>query len=337
MIASHTVRRRLAMTAVAVSAVILGAAAYWTLGPREPVARTSAFSAQDIGPDISAWLAAQEADIPNLRPDAAKEIVWAYPASRARTPLAIVYIHGFSASKAELRPVPDMIARKLGANLFYTRLAGHGRNEAAMAEASVGDWLDDLSEAVAIGRRIGEKVVIIGTSTGGALTAYGASLPGMLDGVAGVVLVSPNFAVRDWRSFLLTMPYARQIVPFLHGDTYGEAPRSQPADEAADTYGWTRGFPTVALLPMAALAQAAAAVDFASIHTPALFILSPADKVVDASVTLEAANQWGGPHQVLQIDDSTDPSQHLIAGDLRSPQTSQRVADAIADWIASLP
>ena len=88
---------------------------------------------------------------------------------------------------------------------------------------------------------------------------------------------------------------------------------------------------------MAALAQAAAAVDFASIHTPALFILSPADKVVDASVTLEAANQWGGPHQVLEIDDSTDPSQHLIAGDLRSPQTSQRVADAIADWIASLP
>lgn len=337
MIASHTVRRRLAMAAVAVSALILGAAAFWTLGPREPVARTSEFAAGDIGPDISAWLAAGEADIPNLRPDAAKEIVWAYPASRARTPVAIVYIHGFSASKAELRPVPDMVARTLGANLFYTRLAGHGRNEAAMAEPTVGDWLDDLSEAVAVGRRIGEKVVIVGTSTGGALTAYGASLPDMLDGVAGVVLISPNFAVRDWRSFLLTMPYARQIVPFLHGDTYGEAPRSQPADEAADTYGWTRGFPTVALLPMAALAQTAAAIDFSAIHIPALFVLSPADKVVDASVTLEAAGRWGGPHQVLEIDDSTDPSQHLIAGDLRSPQTNQRVADAIADWIAALP
>lgn len=337
MIASNTAKRRLALAAVAFSAIILGAAAFWALGPREPVARTSAFSARDIGPDISAWLAAREADIPNLRPEAAKEIVWAYPASRARTPVAIVYIHGFSASKAELRPVPDLVARQLGANLFYTRLAGHGRNEAAMAEPTVGDWLDDLAEAVAIGRRIGEKVVIIGTSTGGALTAYGASLPGLLDGIEGVVLISPNFAVRDWRGFLLTMPYARDVVPFLHGDTYGEAPRSQSADEAADTYGWTRGFPTVALLPMAALSQAARAIDFAAVHLPALFILSPADKVVDASVTQEAAALWGGPHEVLEVDDSTDPSQHLIAGDLRSPQTSQRVADAIAGWIAALP
>jgi len=39
----------------------------------------------------------------------------------------------------------------------------------------------------------------------------------------------------------------------------------------------------------------------------------------------------------LEVDDSTDPSQHLVAGDLRSPGTSRRVADAIVGWIRQLP
>lgn len=328
-------KRRISLILVLLALATLAGAGVWTFGPREPVARSA--NPPAIGPgDPAAWLASQEADIPNLDPAAAKEIIWAYPASRARTPYAIVYVHGFSATKAELRPVPDMVAKALGANLYFTRLAGHGRNDAAMAEPTVGDWLDDLAEAVAIGRRIGDRVIVIGTSTGGALATYGASLPGVMDGVAGLVLVSPNYGVRDWRGFLLTMPYARQIVPAINGPDYGSAPASRAADEAAQTYGWTRRFPTVALLPMAALAAAAKAVDAQSIHVPALFLYNDGDMVVDSSAVPAMAARWGAPHQLLAIDDTADPSGHLLAGDLRSPATNARVADAIIQFIRGL-
>ena len=70
----------------------------------------------------------------DIRPGLQKEIVWANPATKTKTPLAIVYIHGFSASKGEVRPLPDKVASALGANLFFTRLTGHGEDGAAMAE-----------------------------------------------------------------------------------------------------------------------------------------------------------------------------------------------------------
>ncbi|KAA0971240.1 lysophospholipase [Aureimonas fodinaquatilis] len=330
------VKRRTSHALVILSLVILLLVGLRGFGPTEPVPVAVSYDPAQIGQDVSSYLADNEAKLTDIRADAAKEIVWAYPQSKAKTPLAIVYVHGFSASKAELRPVPDEVAQRLNANLFLTRLAGHGRNEVAMAEPDVEAWLNDLAEAVAIGRRIGERVIIIGTSNGGSLTTYGASIPGLLDDVAGLVLISPNYGVQDWRSFLLTMPFARDLVPTLYGKTYGTAPDSQAAEEAAETYGWTRSFPTVALLPMAAIAQAAAAVDVNSLTVPALFIYSPQDKVVDPQKIADLASQWGGPHQVVEVQNSTDPSQHLLAGDLRSPETTEAVVETIVMWVQSL-
>ena len=59
-----------------------------------------------------------------------------------------------------MRPLPDKVAAALGANLFYTRLTGHGQDGAAMAEGSVNAWINDYAEAMAIGRAIGGKVEI---------------------------------------------------------------------------------------------------------------------------------------------------------------------------------
>lgn len=84
---------------------------------------------------LDGWLAEREAEVPELRPDAAKTIVWA-GAPGQKTALSVVYVHGFSAAAPELRPVPDQFAAGLGANLFFTRLSGHGRDGAAMARAA---------------------------------------------------------------------------------------------------------------------------------------------------------------------------------------------------------
>ena len=162
-------RRRLAIVVVVFLVLLTLVAA----GPRPVVDETVRFDPATVSADLDGWLAEREAAVAGLKDGAQKEIVWADPATKARTPLAIVYIHGFSATKWETRPLPDKVAAGLGANLFFTRLTGHGGDGAMLASASMNDWINDVAEAIAVGERIGEKIVIIGASTGGTLAALG--------------------------------------------------------------------------------------------------------------------------------------------------------------------
>ena len=156
--------------------IFLLIAGIWAFAPEEPVDREISFEANDLPVDIPAWLAQRELQFSDIRPEATKRIVWAGVAGQ-KTPLAVIYVHGFSASAEEIRPVPDEVAKALGANLFYTRLAGHGRSGDAMAEPRAGDWIEDMAEAMAIGRSLGDRVVVIATSTGGTLAAIAATDP----------------------------------------------------------------------------------------------------------------------------------------------------------------
>jgi len=169
--------------ALCVIAVVLGA--LWVFGPREPAGDASAFDPEQIGRDLNGYLYSQERDVPSLRRQAQKHVLWADPVTKAQTEYSLVYIHGFSATMEEIRPVPDLVADALGANIFYARLTGHGRNGPAMGEARLADWRVDVAEALEIGRRIGRKVIVMSTSTGGSLTTL-ALADGAPD-VAGVV------------------------------------------------------------------------------------------------------------------------------------------------------
>ena len=197
-------RSRVKIVFTIIVLIVLAAGIAWVFGPRTPADLAVRFDPAMLGEDLDAYLAREEGKFDDIRPAAVKEIVWAYPSSKAKTPVSLVYLHGFSAAKAEIRPLPDMVAEKLGANLYYSRLAGHGRNGDAMAEATVNDWIQDAAEAIAIGERIGEKVVVVATSTGGTLAALAASEPEFTDRIDGLVLVSPNFKVRASGSGLLT-------------------------------------------------------------------------------------------------------------------------------------
>ena len=117
------------------------------VGPRvkvEPKIQTF-----EISEDPEAYLRAQEAHFSDLRPDTEKTIIWADPVRKHKTPVAVVYIHGFSSCRQETAPLAELVAQALGANLFYTRLTGHGRTSEAMGEATVNDWLNDAVEALA--------------------------------------------------------------------------------------------------------------------------------------------------------------------------------------------
>lgn len=323
--------------------VLLAVAAFlpvfWLLGPRVGVDREAARSlmAEAVAavPDAGAlqdWLAGREGQVPNLRAAAQKRVVWAGTPGTV-TPLSVVYIHGFSASAEELRPVPDLVAEALGANLYFTRLRGHGRDGPAMTEATAEFWLADVAEALEIGRRIGERVLVISTSTGGPLVTMATDL-GAGDAVLGSVFVSPNFKVNNPPAVMLEWPGAQWWMPWLAGKERSFEPRND-----MQALHWTTRYPFKAVFPMAAVIRSTREIDLARLQTPALFLTDPDDRVVVAARTDEVARQWGGPVRQIRYDmgPGDDAYAHIIAGTIASPgQTARAVAD-ILEWVATLP
>jgi pimeloyl-ACP methyl ester carboxylesterase len=317
--------------AVGLLLLLVLAAAVFLAGPRVPVDTTLSFDPAAIGSDPEAYLQAAEDQVAGIRDGLRKEIVWAYPQSRAKTPLAIVYLHGFSASKGEVRPLMDRVAASLGANLFYARLTGHGQDGPAMATATVNAWLNDAAEALAIGRSIGERVVLVGTSTGGSLAVYAVSRPELSEAVAALVLISPNFALQAGGAGLLTGPWGGLIAELVVGKERGFEPAT-PLQARL----WTTRYPTRAILPMAAMVDLARSVRVEEVGVPALFVYSEADKVVDPAATKEIAARWGGPVRQLIVSRTDDPSSHVIAGDAFSPSTTASLAADIVAWLSGI-
>ncbi|WP_455271382.1 alpha/beta hydrolase [Rhizobium herbae] len=288
---------------------------------------TSGFTTIASIDGIEACLAASESAFPDIRPGLTKQVVWADPAAKSRTRLAIVYIHGFSASKGEVRPLPDLVAKALGANLFYTRLAGHGRNGDAMAEASVADWQEDMREALDIAALLGDSTLIIATSTGATLATWALSQPALATRVKGAVFLAPNFRIKGRGAFLLTAPLARLSARLLLGRSRSFVPMN-----VLHAAYWTTEYPVASLLPVASLVAQVRALPFERIGTSTLFIQSPGDQVVDARQTSAVAARWGGPASTLDPGEIGDPYGHVVAGDALSPTTTRRIAEEIINW-----
>ncbi|WP_245307896.1 hypothetical protein [Hoeflea sp. IMCC20628] len=99
---------------------------------------------------------------------------------------------------------------------------------------------------------------------------------------------------------------------------------------------WTTEYPSLALLQMAMLVDLAKAVDVRKISIPSLFVYSPQDQVIQAELASKRAAAWGGPSETIEVTDSDDPNNHVIAGDALSPSTTDRLAKQTAAWIAKL-
>lgn len=312
--------------------LILTFLAIWALGPRDRLDVAIAFDASKLPGSLDTYLSTRELIFSDITPGTEKRIVWAGQ-PEARTPLAIVYLHGFSATSEEIRPLPDDVAAALGANLYFTRLAGHGRDGAALAAVTPEDWVLDLDEALAIGRQIGDRVILIGTSTGGTLAALAAVDPARAEGLAGVVLVSPNFRLAPAASVILDLPWARKWGPWVAGAEQDFPPRNE--DHARF---WTMRYPTTALFPMATLTRAVRAMDFAEARVPALFLYAPEDQVCDQALTAGIAAVWGAPtvtHNPV-LTDRDDPYRHVVAGRILSPDQTAPLTGVILDWATAL-
>ena len=312
--------------------LLLAGTAIWLFVPREPVDTEIEFQASVLGDDLDAYLATSEARFDDITEGVQKRIIWAGEPG-AQTPLSIIYLHGFSATSQEIRPVPDKLAEQLGANLYYTRLSGHGRGGLAMAEPVAGDWMEDTAEALAIGRRIGEEVIVMATSTGGTMAAVAATDPALMEQVKGIAMISPNFRVRSPAAVILEWPLVRSWAALVAGAERSFAPENEDHGKY-----WTTVYPTTALIPMAAIVKHARELEYSGVTTPALFMFSDQDGVVSSETTRAISTKWGGPVvlEPREMGEGDDPFHHVIAGDILSPGQTEDTVRVLAEWVESL-
>jgi len=205
-------RRRRALAAALALALVYGV---WTwIAWTAPARAVQALSVPPVAADVDAFVADKRADAARrgTRPTFVERLVRRAP---GRTRVALLYLHGFGASRAEGEAVVDPLADELGANVYYARLPGHGESVEAHAAQRFEDYVVVAEQSLVVARALGERVVVIGTSTGGLLGTWLASRHP--DEVAALILASPLYAYSRSDAFVLSCPGGIALARLLNG------------------------------------------------------------------------------------------------------------------------
>jgi alpha-beta hydrolase superfamily lysophospholipase len=283
--------------------------------------------------DLDTYLAQSESRFTDIVPGTEKTIVWADSSTQQKTAYALVMIHGYSATRQELAPMGDILAQKSGSNLFYTRLHGHGRNSEAMGNARADEWINDVAEAIAIGQRLGDNVILIGNSTGATLAVWAALQPEFRESIAGLVLISPNFYPANPMVAVTRWPWGLQIGKAIMGD-YREW---EPRNEMERRY-WTYRYRIEVMFSMMALVDLVEGLDLNELRIPVLVIHSDRDQVVSVKKLIARYQEIGSTNKRrVTVNDTEDEWGHILAGDAISPSTTDFVVDQIMGFFSLGP
>ena len=236
------------------------------LGPSTPVPTlqakiTSVGVAQS---EIDKMLDAGESRVP-VRSHARAHVRWADSVPTV-TNIAILYLHGFSGTWHDGSPAIERVAKELRANLFLARLHGHGL---ATAEPLLDFHPDSVYQsavrALSITRRLGKRLVVIGTSTGATLgLLLAARYPEL---VSCVVNWSPNVRLAHPLSFLSNGPWGLELTRLILGGAYREV----VTDDTARNMYWYMKYRAEAIPQLQALLEASMHEEtFARIKAPVL-------------------------------------------------------------------
>ncbi len=153
-----------------------------------------------------------------VKPNNEARIVW-YDSTKSKTPYSVIYLHGFYASQGEGDPAHIDFAKKFGCNLYLARLADHGIDTTEQMINVTGDRLWESSkEALVIGKAIGEKVIVMSTSTGSTFALMlAAEYP---DDVAALINMSPNIRLADGLAWMGNNPWGLQVARLVLGGKY---------------------------------------------------------------------------------------------------------------------
>lgn len=168
--------------------------------------------------ELETYVAANEAK-QKLKPDNQARVVWFNDSLKTKTEYAVVYLHGFSACQEEGDPVHIDFAKQFGCNLYLSRLADHGVDTTeALLQFTADRFWESAKQALAIGKQLGNKVILISTSTGGTVALkLAADYP---EDVHALINLSPNIRINNPAAFLLNDPWGLQIARMVMGGNY---------------------------------------------------------------------------------------------------------------------
>jgi esterase/lipase len=198
---------------------------YGPVMPEPKLTRMLPVVAGNVGEYVSHMEAAEK-----VRPGNEAKIIWANDSTHAQTEYVLLYLHGFSASRMEGYPVNEDFPKRYGCNAYLSRLASHGLiTDNPLIDMTPDRLYESAKQALVIAGQLGQKVIIMGTSTGGTLALkLAADFPDM---VYGLILYSPNIKIKSKASILLSKPWGLQVARLNFGGDFRESkedPSSEP-------------------------------------------------------------------------------------------------------------
>lgn len=252
-----------------------------------------------------------------LKPDNEARIVWADSPHQV-TDYAIVYLHGFSASQEEGNPAHRDIARLFGCNLYLSRLDAHGIDTVdALYTMTAENLWETAKQAYAIGKKLGKKVILMGTSTGGTLALQ---LAAAFPDVAGLILYSPNIAINDPNAWLLNNPWGLQIARLVKKSKYNTAGWNTPV---YNQY-WNRQYRLEAAVQLEELLETTMTkATFAAVHQPVLTLCyykdeQHQDPVVKVSAMRTMLQELGTPDAEKKLVPIPNAGAHVLGSPIQS-------------------
>lgn len=269
------------------------------------------------GSALDSAVAGQEARH-KIKPDNQARIVWANDSSKRKTPYALLYLHGFSASQEEGNPVHRHIAAKFGCNLYLSRLAEHGIDTAdPLINMTADNLWESAKQAYAIARQLGDKVIIMGTSTGGTLALQ---LAAAYPEIAGLVLYSPNIAINDPNAWILNNHWGLQIARLVKKSNVNTAKNNT----AIYKQYWNQQYRLEAAVQLQELLETAMTPEtFSLVKQPALILCyyrdaAHQDDVVKVSAMKKMAEELGTDPSLRRVVDMPDAGSHVMASPIQS-------------------
>jgi pimeloyl-ACP methyl ester carboxylesterase len=201
--------------------------------PPQPVLNNDLPSVPNDPGQLEKWVTDREQSM-KIKPDNEARFIWANDSVKGKTMYVLLYLHGFSASWFEGSPVNVDFARHFRCNAYLPRLATHGLDtQEALLDMTPDRLWESAKEALMVAGQLGEKVVIMSTSTGGTLSLkLAAEFP---DKITGLMLFSPNVQINNSVAWLLSKPWGLQLARKSAGDNYRI---TNPDSTAKDCQYW---------------------------------------------------------------------------------------------------
>jgi pimeloyl-ACP methyl ester carboxylesterase len=306
-----------------VGALIVVLAITYLSGPKFPKPELSAElpKIQIQTSDFESYLKQKEARL-KIKPDNESRVIWANDSLKNKTAYCLLYIHGFSASWYEGNPVHLDFARRYGMNLYIPLLASHGIDTTeALIDMTPDRLYESAKEALVAAQALGDKVILMGTSTGGTLMLkLAAEFPQMME---GLILLSPNIAINNPAAFLLSKPWGLQIARSVYKGNYRV---TNPDFASEDCRYWNCKYRLEAVVYLQQLVESTMKKEtFTKVDKPVFLGYyykdeQNQDQVVRVDAMLKMFDQLGTPENLKQKMAFPEAGAHPIGSKLFSKQ-----------------